>query len=388
MTESETVTLGHLVDSGFCVLKNNLREPLSKMQRSQMKEGPLYPYYGAANAIDEINDYKFEGFHLLVAEDGTVTSNGIAPMLQLVDGKFWVSNHAHVLQCASKWQTRLLYYLLCNVDINPYITGAVQPKLNKKNLLSILIRLPSSNIEQRAIAGILSALDDKIDLLHRQNQTLEALAQTLFRQWFIEEAEDDWKEVALGDIVKVSIGRTPPRKEKHWFSTDRNDVKWISIKDMGDSGVFIFNTNEYLKREAILNFNIPIIPKNTVILSFKMTVGRVGITTEEMVSNEAIAHFTFEENTPICKEYLYFFLKDFRYELLGSTSSIVTSINSKIIRDMNILVPPNKVMLDFQESVGCFFAKIKHNQTQIETLKELRDTLLPKLMSGEVRVRL
>ena len=236
MTESETVTLGHLVDSGFCVLKNNLREPLSKMQRSQMKEGPLYPYYGAANAIDEINDYKFEGFHLLVAEDGTVTSNGIAPMLQLVDGKFWVSNHAHVLQCASKWQTRLLYYLLCNVDINPYITGAVQPNLNKKNLLSILIRLPSSNIVQRAIAGILSALDDKIDLLHRQNETLEALAQTLFRQWFIEEAEDDWKEVALGDIVKVSIGRTPPRKEKHWFSTDRNDVKWISIKDMGDSG--------------------------------------------------------------------------------------------------------------------------------------------------------
>ncbi len=259
--------------------------------------------------------------------------------------------------------------------------------LNNDMLAALTINLPSPKA-QSAIGSTLKSLDDKIDLLHRQNTTLEAMAETLFSQWFVEEAKEEWKTKQLKEVTVIGIGRTPPRKEFHWFSTDSNDVKWISIKDMGNGGVFISNTSEYLTRQAVKTFNIPVIPKHTVVLSFKMTVGRVAITTDEMLSNEAIAHFKFNKNTPFTKEYLFLFLKTFKYELLGSTSSIVTSINSAMIKEIEIIIPDSQTMNEFKERTVPLFKKINQNQNQIRTLTALRDTLLPKLMSGEVRVEI
>jgi type I restriction enzyme S subunit len=240
--------------------------------------------------------------------------------------------------------------------------------------------------EQRAIASVLSSLDAKIDLLHRQNKTLEAMAETLFRQWFVEEAEEGWEEMRLDQFSTVGIGRTPPRKEQHWFSTDSNDVKWISIKDMAAEGPFIFSSAEYLTEEAVERFRVPMIPKDTVVLSFKMTLGRLKITTEAMLSNEAIAHFRINADSHVTKEFLYLGLKTYQYETLGSTSTIVDSINSGMIREMVLQIPPEPLMDRFMEQCGPWFEKVRSNQIQISTLTALRDTLLPKLMSGEVRV--
>jgi type I restriction enzyme S subunit len=213
------------------------------------------------------------------------------------------------------------------------------------------------------------------------------MAETLFRQWFVEEAKEEWEIGKLGDVTDIAIGRTPPRKEFHWFSINPNDYKWISIKDMGEDGVFISNTSEYLTKKAVSIFNIPMIPKNTVVLSFKMTVGRVAITNEEMLSNEAIAHFKFNKKTPFTKEYLYLFLKTFKYDTLGSTSSIVTSINSAMIKELEITIPDTTTMLEFRLKTASLFDKINQNQSQIRTLTQLRDILLPKLMSGEVKLK-
>ena len=153
---------------------------------------------------------------------------------------------------------------------------------------------------------------------------------------------------------------------------------------MGGDSVFLFNTSEYLTEEAVETFSIPIIPVNTVVLSFKMTVGRVGITTEKMVSNEAIAHFKFNKSTPFTKEYLYLFLKSYKYDMLGTTSSIVTSINSAMIKDMMIPIPDGKTMDSFKKQTQTIFDKIYSNQKQIQILNQTRDGLLPKLMSNEI----
>lgn len=252
----------------------------------------------------------------------------------------------------------------------------------------LILSLPESLTEQAAIASVLSSLDDKIDLLHRQNATLEKMAETLFRQWFVEEAKEEWETAKLKEVTDIAIGRTPPRKEAHWFTENPSDVKWISIKDMGNDSVFISNTSECLTKDAVATFNIPIIPKDTVVLSFKMTVGRVAITSEEMLSNEAIAHFKFNKKTPFTKEYLYIFLKTFKYDTLGSTSSIVTAINSAMIKDLEIAIPDKETMKSFKEVTESLFSKINSNQTQIRTLTALRDSLLPKLMSGELRVEM
>ncbi len=287
--------------------------------------------------------------------------------------------------------SRFLSYYFQQKSFRDYIlnisVGATMPSINTEILKGIPISYPSLS-EQKAIASILSSVDDKIDLLHRQNKTLEAMAETLFRQWFVEKAKNEWKTKQLGKITNIAIGRTPPRKEFQWFSTNPEDVKWISIKDMGNNGVFISITSEYLTKEAIAVFNIPIIPKDTVVLSFKMTVGRVAITAGQMLSNEAIAHFKFKSETPLTKEYLYIFLKTYKFDNLGSTSSIVTSINSAMIKEIEVPIPDDKTMSLFQSATVPIFNKILKNQIQISTLTSLRDTLLPKLMSGEVRVRI
>ena len=282
----------------------------------------------------------------------------------------------------------LFYLLKNNVEyLKSQATGTTFGELSGSVLGSLIFPFPPLP-EQHAIASVIGSLDDKIDLLNRENQTLEQMAEAIFRQWFIEEADEEWEEKKLLEVTKIAIGRTPPREESYWFSNDSKDIKWVSIKDLGNSGVFIFDTSEYLTREAIKTFNIPIIPSDTILLSFKMTVGRVGITTEPMTSNEAIAHFIFDENTPFSKEYLYFFLKTFKYDSLGSTSSIVTAINSSMIKDMKIVIPDYITMNNFRIQTEPLFIKIKNNQKQIRTLEKLRDTLLPKLMSGEVRVKL
>lgn len=264
--------------------------------------------------------------------------------------------------------------------------GSAQPGANAKVLGGFEFDLPDLP-EQRAIASVLSSLDAKIDLLHRQNKTLEAMAETLYRQWFVEKAEEGWKEKRLDQFCAVGIGRTPPRKEQHWFSTDSNDVKWISIKDMAADGPFIFSTAEYLTEEAVERFRVPMIPKDTVVLSFKMTLGRVKITTDAMLSNEAIAHFRINPDSHVTKEFLYLGLKTYQYETLGSTSTIVDSINSGMIKEMVLQIPPEPLMVRFMAQCGPWFEKIKSNQVQIHTLTTLRDTLLPKLMSGEVKVQ-
>ena len=253
---------------------------------------------------------------------------------------------------------------------------------------SVLKKIPvpvPSLPEQQAIASVLSALDDKIDLLQRQNQTLEQMAATLFRQWFIEEAKEDWETYCLKDLANIYIGRTPPRKESHWFSNSNKDYKWISIKDMADSGTFTIQTNEYLSKNTIDSFKIPVIPTNTVILSFKMTVGRVKITLEDMVSNEAIAQFQIKKL--ISKEFLYCFLKQYNFDTLGSTSSIVTAVNTALIKDIEVTIPNTELVEKFTDITYSMFNKIRDNQIQIQTLQSMRDTLLPKLISGEVRLK-
>lgn len=288
----------------------------------------------------------------------------------------------------SKILYNFLYYhmvFLYPVLKNLGSSGTAVPILNKSDFENIEISLPPLETQHK-IAEILSSLDDKIDLLHRQNKTLESLSLTLFRHSFIENPKrNEWEEKPLSEIAEIKIGRTPPRKEKQWFSTDSKNAKWISIKDM-EKKIFIFNTSEFLTAEAINKFKIPIIPPKTIILSFKMTLGRVGITTENMLSNEAIAHFNLYDKYEHFTEYLYLFLKTFKYETLGSTSSIVTAINTSLIKNIKIAIPDKTTLNDFQIQAKGFFDKIYNNSKQIQNLETLRDIMLPKLLSGKMEV--
>ncbi|MEE3489862.1 MAG: restriction endonuclease subunit S [Methanobrevibacter sp.] len=277
--------------------------------------------------------------------------------------------------------------------------ASTRGSLTTKIIKGLEINLPDLNTQNK-IATIIQYFDKKIENNKRINKNLLSIADAVFKKEFRnfdDYSEDelitsdfglipaDWHYKTLNEISDVAIGKTPPRKETEWFS-EKEGIKWVSIKDLGNSGTYVFETSEYLTEEAIEKFNVKLIPEDTVILSFKLTVGRLGITTEEMVTNEAIAHFKLDENSLISKEYLYLYLKNFNYEELGSTSSIAKAINSKIVKKIPVLIPTNNKLNEFKELFENIFNEIKNNQLEINKLTKLRDTLLPKLMSGEIDV--
>ena len=206
----------------------------------------------------------------------------------------------------------------------------------------------------------------------------------VYRQMFVETENVERVHCRADEFFDISIGKTPPRKEPQWFSDSPSDCVWVSISDMGSCGLFISNSSEYLTHEAIEKHNVKRVPDNTVILSFKLTVGRVAITDGEMTTNEAIAHF--KTTHPEITEYLYCYLSTFNYQTMGSTSSIATAVNSKIIKGMDFIIPTDEELRAFHEFASPLFEMIKNNQRENNKLSILRDSLLPKLMSGEIDV--
>ena len=338
------------------------------------------PVYGGNGILAYANQANYDDETIVIGRVGAYCG-----ATYYEKGEIWISDNALSAKAKNDNYPQFLYYFLLNLDLNQFAQGSSHPLLTQTLLKSIEVETTTNISEQQAIASVLSSLDDKIDLLQRQNQTLEQMAATLFRQWFIEEAKEDWETYCLKDLANIYIGRTPPRKESHWFSNSNKDYKWISIKDMADSGTFTIQTNEYLSKNTIDSFKIPVIPTNTVILSFKMTVGRVKITLEDMVSNEAIAQFQIKKL--ISKEFLYCFLKQYNFDTLGSTSSIVTAVNTALIKDIEVTIPNTELVEKFTDITYSMFNKIRDNQIQIQTLQSMRDTLLPKLISGEVRLK-
>ncbi len=354
------------------------RVPLSGAQREKRQGN--FRYYGAQGVIDHIDDFIFDGTYLLIAEDGENLKSKKQNIAQVVDGQFWVNNHAHIVQGNELCNTRYLCYLLNSMDLSGYITGSAQPKLSQANLNTVTLFLPDIAVQERIVEW-LYMFDKKIEVNKQINDNLENQVMVLFHHMFGKKNKNR-KNIRADEYFDISIGKTPPRKEPQWFSKNPYDYAWVSISDMGNCGLYIGNSSEHLTTDAVKMFNVKIVPDNTVILSFKLTVGRVAITDGSMATNEAIAHF--KTDNPKITEYLYCYLKNFNFQTMGSTSSIATAINSKIIKKMSFVVPTDEELEKFHNITAPMFMLIKLTQRENKYMDELRDRFLPKLMSGEV----
>ena len=294
-----------------------------------------------------------------------------------------------ILRCdKSKILPDFLYYVLRTPSFRQdvkdnYGSGSAIPRIILKDFKRMMVSYPSLE-KQQAIISVLTAIDSKIQANTEINDNLEQQAMALYRQMFVENNNDARRECRADEYFDISIGKTPPRKEAQWFSMNPTDCIWVSISDMGRCGMYIADSSEYLTHESVDKFNIKVVPDNTVLLSFKLTVGRVAITDGAMVTNEAIAHF--KTDKPEINEYLYCYLKDFNYQTMGSTSSIATAVNSKIIKAMPFVIPTDAELVSFHSATAPIFEMIKTRQRENTRLAELRDSLLPKLMSGEIDV--
>lgn len=267
--------------------------------------------------------------------------------------------------------------------IHSFNSGSTRGNINAKTYGTLPIPVFPRNYQNKVVS-ILDSIDLKIKNNIDINNNLLEQVLAIYRHRFVDTTNELRQICRADEYFDISIGKTPPRKEPQWFSTNPKDVTWVSISDMGTCGLYISESSEQLTKEAVDRHNVKIVPDNTVLLSFKLTVGRIAITDGEMTTNEAIAHFKTDKKE--INEYLYCYLKCFNYQTMGSTSSIATAVNSKIIKGMPFIVPTDEEITEFHSLAASMFARIKANQAEIRNLTLLRDALLPKLMSGELNV--
>jgi type I restriction enzyme, S subunit len=298
-----------------------------------------------------------------------------------------------------------VYYILKNYDFQDYAqlfaTGATIKNLSLKAIRNYKFKLPSLNIQQK-IVNLISNYDNLIENNNKRIKLLENMAEELYKEWFvrlrfpnyqntkiIDGIPDGWEEKIANDFFDISIGKTPPRIEPQWFEDIKsiNNTKWLSIKDIGNCGMFNLDSNEYLTNESISKFNVKVVPIGTILLSFKLTIGKICIVTSEVATNEAIAHFLFNSRNEIYREYLYLFFDNYNFQLLGNTSSIATAINSKIVKAMKIIIPNKIIIKEFSNFIKPIFNEIQTLQKKNQNLKETRDLLLPRLISGKLDIK-
>jgi type I restriction enzyme S subunit len=279
----------------------------------------------------------------------------------------------------------LFYYF--NSPFGKYLLGTILRQvavagITGSDLSELLFLLPPLP-EQKAIATVLSSFDDKIDLLHRQNVTLEAMAEALFRQLFVVEANEEWKEKTIGDVVEIRGGSTPKTTLPEYWD---GDIYWTSPRDLSTlKSVFIFETERKITEAGLAQISSGLLPAGTLLLSSRAPIGYLAISCINIAINQG--YIAILNNDYISNYYMYLWCKHYMEEIKAAANgSVFQEISKSIFRTLPFVLPPKNSLDSFNKIVVPIFEKLRTNQTQIRILEKLRDTLLPKLMSGAVRV--
>lgn len=281
-----------------------------------------------------------------------------------------------------------IYYLFKNDDVrfnlaNQSSGSANQANISKGDILGLILSIPLPN-EQIAIASVLKSLDNKIDLLLRQNITLEKMAETLFRQWFVEEAKEEWENCLLEDLCsQINSGGTPSTKVESYYN---GSINWYSTKEFNDN--FLFESSSKITEDGLRNSSAKLFPKGTVVMAIYAapTVGRLGILGNKAAFNQAACGLIANDKI-CCKEFIYLFLKNKRDELNAMASgSAQQNLNVGKIKSYPAFIPDSTSMEQFKLVAIPMFDKIEKNALKVRTLTALKDTLLPKLMNREITV--
>lgn len=322
----------------------------------------------------------------------TLVGNGYGNVTQSPYKESAIIQNTVGLRGGAKLNNDFLFYNLKfnNEEILNLDRGAVQPSIKVGDLMDLEISLPALK-EQKAIAEILSSLDDKIDLLHRQNKTLENLAETLFRHYFIDNAKDDWEEGKIGDLVDCYNGVS-----YKGVDLDNSENALITLKSFNRDGSFSLNgfkeyTGKY--KEQHITEEKDLIVAHTDITQDATIIGNPVL----VYKPEKYKKLLFTMDTVKVKsrfnwlsnEVLYFLMKttEFKEHCLGySNGSTVLHLSKKAIPEFEFSLPPQEVIEKNTPFLKDYISKVFSNTKQIQTLEKLRDTLLPKLISGEIRV--
>lgn len=366
--------------SDLCEILDSQRKPLSALQRAK-KQG-IYPYYGAQGIIDHLDEYLLDGEYLLVAEDGANLETRNQPIANIANGKIWVNNHAHVLGNNGKCPLNLLGFILNNMNISPYVTGCAQPKLNQENLRNIEIELPS-HIDR--IASILSSLDRKIELNNKINADLEEMAQAIFKNWFVDfepfkdgklvDSElgmipEGWKVGGLFDIAEIFDKKRKPLSGNVREKMDKIYPYYgaTSCMDYVDDYIFdgiytLIGEDGSVVKENGLPYMQYVWGKMWVNNHAHILQGKNGYSTEMIHALLSITNIKFLV-----------------------TGAVQAKLSQGNMQKILVAIPPKNVLDEIRPVIDNLYSKIRSLSDENSRLSLLRDTLLPRLMSGELEV--
>jgi type I restriction enzyme S subunit len=308
------------------------------------KPGP-YPYYGASGVVDFVADYIFDGEYLLIAEDGENLRTRKTPIAFMASGRFWVNNHAHIVRGNGQADTRFLCYYLSHADVSGYLTGSTMPKLTQGAMNRIPVWLPPLD-EQRRIAAILGALDDKIELNRKMNRTLEEMAQAIFKSWFIDFDGHD-------DLVDSEIGPVPRGWEVLPF--------FQGATDFGS----VFPTNR-----VYCNAPTRFAEEWDVLTSVRAPVGRTNVAISRCAIGRGVASIRSREGRYPTYVWCLIGSLSAALDVYNGEGTVFGSINKKALHVLPVVVPPIAKVAAFEEVSWPVLQHLRVTEEESRTLTD------------------
>jgi type I restriction enzyme S subunit len=368
------------------------------LPKAEMKEGP-YPVVGSNGIIGYHSKYTTEAPCITIGRSGNVGN----PFLSKC--KTWAHNTTLYIKEFKNTDPIYIYYLLKTLDLRYYAVGSAVPTLNRNHIHPILISVPESIEEQRSIAATLSALDDMIELNNQINKTLEEMAKAIFKSWFVdfepfrdgefEESElglipKGWRVGKLDDVLsEIETGNRP----KGGVAGVESGIPSIGAENVLGLGKYDYSKEKYVSEEFYNSMKKGKL-KDWDVLLYKdgaqlgrKTMFALGFPHKKCCVNSHV--FILRSNSRMNQCYLYFWLdQDYMTQkIIGlNANSAQPGINQPAVKGLPILIPPIDVLERFDDLVVPIIKNLFSNCLENNILVSIRDTLLPKLMSGEIRV--
>ena len=361
------------------------------------------PVYGSSGIVGHHNTSSVKGPGIIVGRKGNVGA------ISFSNDDFWPIDTAYYIEeNKGFYDIKFLFFLLRTLSLNTFDTAAAVPGLSRDSFYNIETKIPSLPIQQK-IASVLSAYDDLIEVNERKIKILEEMARLIYKEWFVKfrfplarrshsegggykkakmvESElgmipEGWEICQLASLGKVITGKTPSTKDIENFG---GYMPFITIPDMHNK-VFIIETERYLSEKGLNTQSSKTLPRNAICVSCIATMGLVVITTENSQTNQQINSIILEDLSIL--EYLFFVLKFLRSKitLYGSSGTAANILNKDKFSRLRIVKPKNEIIKQFHYIVEPIFKQIENIMKQNFILRQTRDMLLPKLISGEIDV--
>jgi len=316
-----------------------------------------------------------------------ISARGTVGEIAMLKKEMAFNQSCYGLNAKDNTSNNFLYYLIKQniIELKSKTHGAVFDTITRETFNHIEISLPPKETQTR-IAQILSSLDNKIELNRQTNQTLEALAQTLFKEMCLPkggELEDGWRVGKISEIGKVITGKTPSSNTPEHFGTK---MPFVTPTDFKNYEKIILSAFRYLSEEGIKGLKSKVLPKSSVIVTcIGSDMGKVAINKVECITNQQINSIVSDE---IYIDFFYYSLQN-KYDLLRNMAtggSTMPMINKSQFEEIELIIPPGNVLENFKNIVDPLNSQIENNIQENQTLTSIRDSLLPRLMKGEINV--